>query len=257
MIKINLLPPEMAKGKKEKVKMPKAPSSGTPVVVLILIILFAASGGFAYWVISQKMESDRKVKSAQRDRDNLEEQVQEQREEFKELVDLRFLLENKIAVLKALSPEDRLLWSEKLNMLADLIPKGVYLTDIRVTEDIKQVETEASKERRRKWNEGGSQGEEPPMVKKPQITQTLVLSGITWAEDPEQRLQLILRFHDALMNYQTAGQTGRTRRFMDNFQEQIRIDPTWVEQVAGRTVNRFKLILKTKPFSPQESLEQE
>jgi len=247
MIKINLLPPELTKAKRERVRV-AGPSSATPVVILLLVVIYIFVGSFAYWVIDKKRKDDAEVKQLTQDRDKLKKQIEQKQKEFKELMDLKTLLANQLEILDALNPPNRLLWAEKLNMMADLIPKGVYLTELNVTESVIEVETEESKTRQATWVKGGRKGEQPPVIKKPVITQTLVISGITWANDPEQRLQLIIRFHDAMKEHSYTGRNKKTRRFMDNFKDYIRIDPTYVDSVAGRTVNRFKLILNTKPF---------
>ena len=137
-------------------------------------------------------------------------------------------------------------------MLADLVPKGVYLTNINVSEQVSEVETNESIKRRQTWIQEGKKGPPPPVIKKPIITQTLSVAGITWADEQEQRLQLIIRLHDAMKSYSKRELDGKIHRFMDNFEDLIRIDPTYVDTVAGRTVNRFKLILKTKPFTTSE-----
>ena len=252
MIRINLLPPELTKAKRERPKIVSAPSSTTPVVVLVLVIVYIAVAAFAYWVYDAKRKDDAAVEQLRIDRDNLKKEIEAKQEEFKELMELKTLLANQLEILNALNPPNRLYWSEKLNMLADLVPKGVYLTNINVTEQVIMQETDESKLRRKTWVEAGEKGDPPPVIKKPVITQTLSLSGITWADDPEQRLQLIIRFHDSLKAYEMTGLKGKKRRFMDNFENLIRIAPTWVDTVAGREVNRFKLILKTKPFTMTE-----
>jgi len=251
MIKINLLPPEMSKARRgrERAKITMGPSSATPLVVVILVVVYLVVLGFGYWVYNTKKKDDDMVKNLTIRRDDLKKEVEAKQEEFKDLMALKTLLANQIEILNALNPPNRLLWAEKLNMLADIVPKGVYLTNIDVTEEIYEIETNESKTRRAKWVEDGSKGSQPPVVKKPVITQNLFIAGITAADDPEQRLQLIIRFHDAMKNYTSEGQEGVERHFMDNFEDLIRIDPTYVDNLAGKTINRFKLILKTKPFT--------
>ena len=256
MIRINLLPPELTKSKKGRAKAFKAPSSGTPLVVIILIIAYIAAIGFSYSIVSDYMNRKQEIEDLRSERDKIQEEVEEKSKEFEELLELHSLLSNQVEILKALDPPGRLLWSEKLNMLADIAPKGVYLTNVQVTEQIKEVQTEQSRKRRQTWLDNDKEGEEPPIIRKPVITQTLAISGVTWADNAEQRLQLIVRFHDAMKGYSRKGRGGNTRRFMDNFQDQIRIDPTYVDEVAGRTVNRFKLILRTIPFDLQTKTEE-
>ncbi|MBN1899718.1 hypothetical protein JW926_00165 [Candidatus Sumerlaeota bacterium] len=249
MIRINLLPPEQIKVKRDRMKIVAGPSSSTPMVALILVVAYLVAGAFGYWVYKAKKQKDNEIAKLTTERDGIKKKIQEKQARYKELMDLKTLLANKIEILSALNPPDRLLWAEKMNMLADIVPKGVYLQNIEVTEEIYDIETNESKSRRAKWVEEGSKPPAPPVVKKPVITQTLSVAGITWADDPEQRLQLIIRFHEAMKNYSTIGLNGDSRRFMDNFEDLIRIDPTYVGVVAGRTITHFKLILKTKPFT--------
>lgn len=249
MIRINLLPPEQIKVKRDRMKIVSGPSSATPLVVIILVVVYLAVGGFGYWVYNAKKQKDDDIKKLTTDRDGIKKKIKDKQAKFKELMDLKTLLANQVEILNALNPPDRLFWSEKMNMLADIVPKGVYLQNIDVSEEIFDIETNESKARRAKWVESGSKGAAPPVVKKPVITQTLSVAGITWADDPEQRLQLIIRFHDDMKKYSSTGLGNDNRRFMDNFEDLIRIDPTYVGTVAGRTITHFKLILKTKPFT--------
>jgi len=252
MIKINLLPPEMMKTKRDRSRVATAPSSAAPLVAITLIIAYLAVGAFAYWVYDAKRTKDKEVKGLIQKRDSLKKEIQNKQQKFKELMELKTLVTNQLEILNALDPPNRLYWSEKLNMLADIVPKGVYLTNINVSEQIAEIETEASRQRRTTWVQSGSKGPAPPVIKKPVITQTLSISGITWADEPEQRLQLIIRFNDAMKNYSYVGPNNQERHFMDNFETLIRIDPTYVDSVAARAINRFRLILKTKPFTSNE-----
>lgn len=249
MIRINLLPPEQIKVKRDRLKIMAGSSRATPLIAIILVVVYLAVGAFGYWVYRAKKQKDDEIRSLTAKRDSMKKEIKEKHAKFKELMDLKTLLSNQLEILNALNPPDRLFWAEKMNMMADIVPKGVYLQNINVTEEIFNIETNESKARRSKWVESGSKGPAPPIIKKPVITQTLSIAGITWADDPEQRLQLIIRFHDAMKNYSTVGLNNDMRRFMDNFENLIRIDPTYVGTVASRTINHFKLILKTKPFT--------
>ncbi len=250
MIKINLLPQELQKGKKDRTPSAaaKAPVSGMPLVVGVLILAFVAAGFTGYKVIGKKVREDRAVRALTNERDAKKKEVESKQQEFKELMELKTLLENQIEILNALDPPHRLLWSEKINMIAEVIPKNVFVTNLKMTELVQEEETNESKMRRETWTKAGAKGTPPPTIKKPKITQTLVISGITWADDPEQRLALILKFHDAMKEHTMPGFDGKPRRFMDNFKDQIRIEPTWVDRMAGRAVNRFKLVLVTEPM---------
>jgi Tfp pilus assembly protein PilN len=254
MIKINLLPPELTKSKRSRGgKVVRAPSSASAFIIPFIVVVYLGVGLFAYSVYNHKKKDDKDVTDLLNESEELKNKVEARQEEFHELMDLKSTLENQIEILEALNPPNRLMWAEKINMIADIIPKGVYITNINVTEYVRQIETNASRENRKTWVKAGSLPEnKPSVINKPEITQHLSISGITWADDPEQRLQLIMRFYEAMKLYENRGFNGKIRRFMDNFQEIIRIDPTYEAEVSKRTVNRFKLILKTIPFSTKE-----
>ncbi|MCX7000914.1 MAG: hypothetical protein NT106_11570, partial [Candidatus Sumerlaeota bacterium] len=223
MIKINLLPPEMTKFKKESVKIFKVPSDTTPIVIIVLIIVFIAVFSIVYSVVHKKLKDDREVSTLQAERETLKKDVESKQKQFKDLIGLRTILASQMEILKALDPPNRLLWAEKINMLAEIVPPGVYLTNMDVSEDIREAETQESMKIREAWIKGGKKGAEPPQINKPIVTQTLAIEGITWADAADQRIQLIMKFHDAIRNYSKRGMDGSTRRFMDNFQD-IRID---------------------------------
>ncbi len=252
MIRINLLPPELSRAKRGRVKL-GVPPSATALIFLILIPLYAAIVVFGWCCYNKKVKDDRAVSDLKRTREEIKGQVAQKMSEFKDLLELKTLLANQLEILDALNPETRLLWSEKLRMISALIPEGVYLTNVSVTEHIGERETDESIERRRTWTESGQKGAPPPVINKPIITQTLYITGITCADDQEQRLMHIIRLHDAMKSYSARGLDGKMHRFMDNFGDLIRIDPTFVDTVAGRTINRFRLILKTQPFTTADS----
>jgi hypothetical protein len=247
MIKINLLPPEMAKFKKEPVKVFKVPSSTTPIVILVLIIVYIAVFSIVYSVVHKKLKNDREVSTLQAERETLKKDVESKQKQFKDLIGLRTILASQMEILKALDPPNRLLWAEKINMLAEIVPPGVFITNLDVSENIREQETQESMKIREAWIKGGKKGAEPPQINKPIVTQTLAIEGITWADAADQRIQLIMKFHDAMRNYGKRGMDGSTRRFMDNFQD-IKIDATYLDRVGGRNVNHFKLILTSKPL---------
>ncbi|MCX7000520.1 MAG: hypothetical protein NT106_09545 [Candidatus Sumerlaeota bacterium] len=247
MIKINLLPPEMTKFKKESAKIFKVPSDATPIVILVLIIVYIGVFSVVYFVVHKKLKDDRDLITLQTERDNLKKNVESKQAQFKDLIGLRTILASQMEILKALDPPNRLLWAEKINMLAEIVPPGVYITNMDVSEDVREEETQDSMKIREVWIKGGKKGAEPPMITKPIVTQTLAIEGITWADEADQRIQLIMKFHDAMRNYSKQGTNGSTRKFMDNFQD-IRIDATYLDRVGGRNVNHFKLILTSKPL---------
>jgi hypothetical protein len=248
MIKINLLPAEaIGKKRKERVAVPRT----STITVIIIIICYALVAGEAWWVYNKKAKSQEDLENLLAERDALKTQIAKISEEFKSLKRLKELAANQIEILNSLDPPNRLLWSEKINMMAELIPRNVYIIQLEMTEDTKMVITKESRTKIKEWEDGGKKGPKPPEIKKPVITQTLKISGITYDEDSEERLQRVVDFYYALKNFSWVGKKGEVRRFMDHFREEIGIAriPITSDNVAGVPVRRFQFILITKPIT--------
>ena len=170
----------------------------------------------------------------------------------KQYADLKKRMEltsNELEILRALDPPNRLLWSEKLNMLAELIPDGIYLTQIKLTESVSEVQTKESRQRYNEWVKKGKKGKAPKIVKKPIITQRLFLYGVARAETPEDRLRLVSKFSEALKNFKWKTPKGEIHSFYEHFVGEIDTRELVATRVEGIPVTRFTFILKTKPFS--------
>jgi hypothetical protein len=168
--------------------------------------------------------------------------------EYQALKYIKMLVANQIEILNSLNPTNRLLWSEKLNMLADLIPPNVYITDLLMTESINNVETLESQQRRVEWEKAGKKGTAPSVVKKPVIKQSLRITGITFAENSEKRLQLVLDFLNALQEYSYRTASGETRHFMENFDDFVKIVNIPTVVVQGVEVNQFIFVISSRPL---------
>jgi Tfp pilus assembly protein PilN len=248
MIKVNLLPAELAgKKRKEKVAAPK-PSFIIMVVVLALFVLVALE---ALLVHQAKASSDSNIEALISERDDIQGKIDDLEDDYQALKEIKALVGNQIEILNSLNPPDRLLWSEKLNMLADLIPRDVYVTDLRMTESVEDVETLESQQRRAEWEKAGKMGTPPAAVKKPVIRQSLQITGITYAKNSDKRLQLVLDFLNALQGYSYRTPDGQVRRFMDNFDELIRIVKIPTVDIQGVEVSQFIFIITSQPLSAQ------
>ena len=246
MIKINLIPAELAgKKRREKFATPK-PSLIVMLVIVGLFVLVVCEGLLAY---RAKAASEKALKAATSEQDEVKGKIDALEGEYKSLRDIKMLVANQIEILNSLNPTNRLLWSEKLNMLADLIPPNVYITDLLMTESVNNVETLESQQRRAEWEKAGKKGTPPSVVKKPVIKQSLRITGITFAENSEKRLQLVLDFLNALQRYSYRTASGETQRFMDNFDDLIKIVKIPTVLVQGVEVSQFVFVITSRPLS--------
>lgn len=255
MIKINLLPPELI-GKKKAKKISARPSASL-TVYLILIPVYLITLLILYRVYDTKTSSKRELDQTTKKLEKLKKDKSSQEEKFRDLKETFSLLNDQIEILRALDPPNRLLWSEKINMISELIPKGVFLTSIKVTEKVEQLETAESKKRQVEWNAQGKdkKGTPPEIVKKPVIRQTLEMEGITYSEKggSEERLALLVQFHQALKTFKWKNHYGEDRAFMDNFNPEIKFKDIQDSKVLDKEVSKFTFIITTKPFSAELS----
>jgi hypothetical protein len=143
-----------------------------------------------------------------------------------------------------------MIWSRKLNMLPMVVPEGIYLTQIEVTQRVTEKESAESIKRRNDWMKT-KKGPAPPTEKFPVYTQTLVLQGIAYVPDgtPAQRLDQIVLFNRRLRD-------GRYKvpfdkepmSFMDGFRPDILPSPVSPGRMAGRDVSLFRFTLNTRPL---------
>jgi hypothetical protein len=220
----------------------------SPLSIFILIICYAIVGGLGYMIYHQKIEDQRSLERLQEESKDYKDKIKKIKQKYTYISRLKNLTENQLEILKALDPEDRLLWSEKINMLAELIPDGVYLTQIQVKEDIREVETAESKRRLREWERKGKKGKRPTPIKKPVITQHLYLDGVSRAELPEDRLRLISAFSEALQDFQWKSDKGEIHKFYDHFRGEIDPSEMNVIKIERISVTKFRFHMRSKPF---------
>ncbi|HUT24258.1 MAG TPA: hypothetical protein VM492_07960 [Sumerlaeia bacterium] len=265
MIKINLLPPEL-QGKKVRAKAAvAAPSAIAPglaigLVAAFFLVLWAVVGYTVIWKRASGAKSERlEVQNAF---DKAKALLDKEQEAHKEKLAEWNLLRNQKEILEVLMPEKRLLWSEKLNMLADLRPEGVYLTGAQVIEDREMVETRQSAIARADWARkkaafdakeiSEDPGEEPKRIEKPLIKQTLVLNAVGTGELPTDRFDKVVEFERALQGHESAGPKGDKRRFMDFFQNEIQLGVMEERRQDGILVWAFEFRLTTLPVYRDE-----
>lgn len=250
MIKVNLLPTEQAR-RQAAARRPSGPSPLPFYLLLALFYLGAAAGG--YYVYSISAEAARKVEDRTKQRDTLKAEVQKRQAEF-EANNLRSLeIEEKYAVVEALGPQNRIFWSEKVNMIAKArLNLAVYVTKIELTEQIDERETPESVRRREEWqaakkNDPKLTTPEPQPVKQPVINQTLNINAIAYGNDSSQRLEQIASFYNNLETLEWKRASGETGKFLDRLAKEFQPLDQKIDRVAGVDVLRFGFSIKADP----------
>lgn len=251
MIKINLLPHEPGKRSAAAVKGPGEPSPAPFFALLALVYLLAIGAG--YYVYSMAASEQEKVRTQERDLQKLKAEIQKREAEFEEQNLLSREIEEKYAVVEALGPENRIFWSEKINMIAMArMNLAVYVTKIELQEQIDEQETAESVARREKWKQDKAKDPqlktpEPQAVKQPIINQTLVIHAIAYGNDSSQRLQQINAFSANLHNLSWNRESGEKSNFMDRLAHEFTMLPHKVEVVGGVEVIRFGFSITAEP----------
>ena len=178
MIKVNLLPQDVAGGVRSLSRSEGPGLSSGAVTALIMVLVYVGLSIVGFWVVNHKIKSDNELKDAQRKQEGVKKEISLLDKKYKALRNDRALFENQLEVLEALDPKERLLWCEKFNLLPELVPEGIFITRIKVDEEAKEVETMESLRRQKEWEQGGRKGTKPPSVKKPFIKQTMTIEGV-------------------------------------------------------------------------------
>ncbi len=245
MIKINLLPQEMAGARAGGAE---SQGTGTALVALILLILFGADlaiGGYLFFTYTSVDEREDQIEA---EAAQVQAELEEVESQYTEVNTNLERMQKLIQVAEALDPPDRLLWSRKLNQLPLLVPDGVFMTQLNVNRQVNEVETEASIKRRNEW-EKEREGSPPTPVKVPVYTQTLNLHGVAHVDQGSetQRLQQIVQFHSKLMDERvTLPFDEEPSRFIDGFTPRFRLSPVSTGQIMGREVSEFIFTIDAK-----------
>ncbi len=250
MIKVNLLPADSGK-RQTASRKPSSPSAAPFYLLLMLLYMVAAAGG--YFVYSMGAEASAEVRSQTSKRDKLKAEVQKRQTEFEENNLRSQEIEEKYAVVEALGPQNRIFWSEKVNMIAMArLNLAVYITKIELEEQIDERETPESVARREVWaaakqKDPKLQTPEPQPVKQPIINQTLVISAIAYGTDSSQRLAQIRSFYENLNAVKWKRESGVSARFLNRMAAEFEQLPQKVDRVAGVDVIRFGFRIKADP----------
>ena len=260
MIQINLLDGAEGKGAKKSrgPRKPRAPGGGLANLMIVLAVLgaIAVSGGiFAYGVPLPvinlpgflEIQSAKKTKAELKSKhEKIEKDLEELSAKAQRILKQTRVLESRKEIYAALDPPNRILWSQKLAMLSDLIPSTVFIKRIRVVDKVTMVETPSSRRANKEWQDGGrKEGEKPKTLKKPAITYTFTIDGIATGDDSREQMNNTMGLFDAMKAYETTDAHGEMARFMDGFG-----DPEFTLQESavyeGIDVWLFSMFIETR-----------
>ncbi len=223
MIRINLLPEAQKKARPGRAAAARVDSGGggNGAAMALLVVFILVLGAGAYHVRGRQAAIKATVKAERDKLAALEKKIADEGPKADEIQTNLDILNTQQEILATL--DNRILWSEKVSQLAKLIPSNVFLNEITVNEEYREVETEASKRARAEYeaNKGKKGAVKPEIQKRPIISYNLRLTGMATGENPVQQLDNVQKFHEALVAYSEPGRDGTTRRFMDNMNPQI------------------------------------
>lgn len=252
MIKINLLPGESG-GSRQAASARRSTGPSPAPFYLLLALLYLAAGAAGYYVWSMGDAATKRVNERTLKRDKLKKEVAAKQDEFAEQNLRSQEIEEKYAVIEALGPQNRIFWSEKVNMIAMArLNLAVYVTKIELEEKIDERETPESVKRREEWKAAKEKDPklktpEPQPVKQPVINQTLVIQAIAYGNDSSQRLAQIRNFYENLQAMEWKRASGVTAKFLDRMASEFEQLPQKVDRVAGVDVLRFGFRIKADP----------
>lgn len=252
MIQINLLDQAQARGRTRPARQRKSTGGGgstfgTLVVLLTVALVLAGNAGLG-WTLYRKVATAAEEPAAlRRQIKQVEDKIAQTAGASEQVKAFEEVLNNQREVLRTLDPEDRILWSEKLNMLAALIPRDVFLSDIEIVEVVELVETEESIRQRQAWQklDAKKRGPEPAVVQRPVIHYDVRLEGLATGRDSVAQFDNVLAFHRAMTSYEMTTPTGEKRRFMDGFVDNVDFNLIEATTYEGAPVNKFIFKLRT------------
>jgi Tfp pilus assembly protein PilN len=220
---------------------------GTLVIVLTVALMLGVNGIVGGTLFQKVDRAGDEARHLRAEIKKVENQIAQHYETSDQVRQFQEVLGNQKEVLRTLDPPDRILWCEKINMLAALIPKDVFLSDIEVSEVVEMVETEQSRQAHQKWEstDKRQRGQEPETVKKPVIHYEIALTGLATGRDSVEQFDNVLAFHRAMTNYQVAAAPGKAHRFMDGFVSNVDFGSIEATTYEGAPVNKFVFKLRT------------
>ncbi|MDX1972964.1 MAG: hypothetical protein SFY68_10580 [Candidatus Sumerlaeia bacterium] len=253
MIEINLLPQEQLS------KAPKSAGTGgssqySLLIAALLLLLYGGAFGLGVYYYTDLLTQQSTAARLKTQADELAKTVKEKEEEFKDVSTQLEALRSQVALLNALDPkEGRLFWAEKLNLLPSFVPEGVFLTNIKVTEDVRMKETPESLAAFEAWRKlpVKTRPKEPPKKQfTPEIRYRLNMNGVAYVEDgtDDQLVELVVAFHSKIKSDKVAVPfSGEEKPFMENFRETISISPLTRKTMDNRSVYEFRFDFETIP----------
>lgn len=247
MIKINLLPQEMA-GRQGGAAPAEA---GSALVVLVIVILLALNVSVGAYVLMQRNAAQSALDAEKALAAKIDKELKDTKIQYDEVSADLDGMRKLIELASKLDPEDRVLWSRKLNALPLLAPSGIFLTDIELTQKISEVDTPESTAAYNEWAKK-RRGPQPVIEKVPVITQTLIMKGISYVEQgtATQRLQQYEDFVNNLRSKKVKLPFDKEpSSFMDGLASVIQLSPYDQTTLQGRDVGTFTVTLTTKPVT--------
>ena len=260
MIQINLLDGTQVKRKR---RMPGAaqgsalPTGSGRVMVLAAIVLMVGLNGWLGVTSWRGVHAARvEFQAVEQRQKKLEREIAAQTDEAERVRIFRDVVENQMEILRSLDPPDLILWSQKVYILANLVPAGVFIEEVKVNEQVEMVETDQSQQAREKWKASAEQnkGPEPKAVMIPIIRYQLFLTGLAVGQDNIEQFNNVMAFHRAMTEHQEATAAGELK-FMDGFEPEIQFDSVEATLHEGNPVNRFIFKLTTLPMGGEKTPE--
>jgi len=246
MLRINLLPEQETRRRREVVA---APAGISPLTILIIVVYSSLVGGYFYFGVRRPLMNLRQQERTLKEKvDGLDKGIKAYQADSEKLGRIQYMARLMSDIVEALDPPDRLLWSKKLNQISDLKPENVYVSLIRMTEEI----TEEAK--------GKPKAAKAPAAKEaaatataqllfPPTFQRLEVRAVTDTENASEVFRLQREFHDNLKT----GVNKRDNLTTDFFESFDRIEPGNVTrpEVGGRSAYEFSFTLTAKPLIPK------
>lgn len=250
MIKINLLPPEAGKRPLTAAKKASGPSAAPYYLLLALLYVGALYG--AYWAYQQNAKATALLARKTTERDKKKAEVKRREADFEKNNLLSQEIEEKYAVVQALGPENRIFWSEKMNMISKArMNLAVYVTKLRLEEQVTELETPESVQRREEWkrlkDKGQAKGVEPKPIKQPIINQTLTIEAIAYGADSSQRLRQVNSFYENLKTLEWKRKSGTVAHFLERLKPDFNQLNHRLDRVGGVDVLRFGFAIQADP----------
>jgi hypothetical protein len=194
-------------------------------VVAVLVILFLGLVFVAHRVYMRKVNMEHAIETAQLEQERVKKDIKKIEERYKNIVELKQLVDTRIKVLRVLDPPHRILWTEKLYMLARLTPTNVFLTQLTL-------------------KESRPRGSRAPASSH----QVLTIRGYSYGMDDAERMRNITKFIEAMQSFYYVNAAGKVSRFMDNFEESIKLAGAMVtKKIEGVEVVEFSFNINTLP----------